>query len=186
MSSIFGQIFLTGFGVICPWASKTIDVTSFSWLQLIGCLVTCRKWWHALYHFSQIGLRSWIAHEHLKCPHIFIMTLRWAIVDLCLLLVLRAEFCFHCVSSWSLLKALYSLTSCTYYKIKLFLCTNQSTSVKLKSAVIIISYELLLEPFYTWAATWENRIFAYAKTKTQISFAVKPRSWSAPLFSLYG
>ena len=23
-----------------------------------------------------------------------------------------------------------------------------------------------------WAATWENRIFAYAKTKTQISFAV--------------
>ena len=27
-------------------------------------------------------------------------------------------------------------------------------------------------PRSIWAATWENRIFAYAKTKTQISFAV--------------
>ena len=34
-----------------------------------------------------------------------------------------------------------------------------------------------------WAPAWENQRFAYAKTKTQISFAV---TWSAPLFSLFG
>ena len=37
-----------------------------------------------------------------------------------------------------------------------------------------------------WAASWENKQSAYAKTKTQISFAVTPRSWSAPMFSLLG
>ena len=35
----------------------------------------------------------------------------------------------------------------------------------------------------TWAATWENRIFAYAKTKTQISFAVTAKLISAYVFA---
>ena len=34
-----------------------------------------------------------------------------------------------------------------------------------------------------WAATWENRIFAYAKTKTQISFAVTAKLISAIVFA---
>ena len=34
-----------------------------------------------------------------------------------------------------------------------------------------------------WAATWENRIFAYAKTKTQISFAVTAKLISAFVFA---
>ena len=34
-----------------------------------------------------------------------------------------------------------------------------------------------------WAATWENRIFAYAKTKMQISFAVTAKLISAFIFT---
>ena len=34
-----------------------------------------------------------------------------------------------------------------------------------------------------WAATWENRIFAYAKTKTQISFAVTAKLISVFVFA---
>ena len=34
-----------------------------------------------------------------------------------------------------------------------------------------------------WAATWENRIFAYAKIKTQISFAVTSKLISAFFFA---
>ena len=34
-----------------------------------------------------------------------------------------------------------------------------------------------------WAATWENRIFAFAKTKTQISFAVKAKLITAFVFA---
>ena len=34
-----------------------------------------------------------------------------------------------------------------------------------------------------WAATWENRIFAYAKTKTQISFAVTAKLISVFVFT---
>ena len=37
--------------------------------------------------------------------------------------------------------------------------------------------------FTIWAATWENRIFAYAKTKTQISFAVTAKLISAFVFA---
>ena len=33
-----------------------------------------------------------------------------------------------------------------------------------------------------WAASWENRLFAYAKTKTQISFAVTAKLISAFVF----
>ena len=36
-----------------------------------------------------------------------------------------------------------------------------------------------------WAATWENRIFAYAKTKTQISFAVSAKLISAFVFATW-
>ena len=35
----------------------------------------------------------------------------------------------------------------------------------------------------TWAASWENRIFAYAKTKAQISFAVTAKLISAFVFA---
>ena len=38
---------------------------------------------------------------------------------------------------------------------------------------------------FKWAASWEHQRFAYAKTKTQISFA-EQRSWSVALFSLLG
>ena len=34
-----------------------------------------------------------------------------------------------------------------------------------------------------WAASWENRLFAYAKTKTQISFAVTAKLISAFVFA---
>ena len=44
--------------------------------------------------------------------------------------------------------------------------------------MILISHIMVCCACIIWAATWENRIFAYAKTKTQISF-----SGSAPLFS---
>ena len=36
---------------------------------------------------------------------------------------------------------------------------------------------------YIWAAMWENRIFAYVKTKTQISFAVTAKLISAFVFA---
>ena len=36
---------------------------------------------------------------------------------------------------------------------------------------------------FIWAATWENRIFAYAKTKTQISFAVTAKLISVFVFA---
>ena len=36
---------------------------------------------------------------------------------------------------------------------------------------------------HIWATTWENRIFAYAKTKTQISFAVTAKLISAFVFA---
>ena len=45
----------------------------------------------------------------------------------------------------------------------------------------IKSYEL--SPVNIWAATWENRIFPYAKTKTQISFAVTAKLISAFVFA---
>ena len=35
-----------------------------------------------------------------------------------------------------------------------------------------------------WASLWENRIFAYAKTKTQISFAVTAKLISAFVFAI--
>ena len=52
--------------------------------------------------------------------------------------------------------------------------------VELKFFLVLISgifYE------YVWAGTWENRIFAYAKTKTQISFAVTAKLISAFVFA---
>ena len=38
---------------------------------------------------------------------------------------------------------------------------------------------------FKWAATWENRIFAYAKTKLQISFAVTAKLISAFVFATW-
>ena len=38
---------------------------------------------------------------------------------------------------------------------------------------------------YKWAATWENRIFAYAKTKPQISCAVTAQLISAFVFATW-
>ena len=40
-------------------------------------------------------------------------------------------------------------------------------------------------PRLIWAATWENRIFAYANTKTQISFAVTAKLISAFVFATW-
>ena len=42
----------------------------------------------------------------------------------------------------------------------------------------------VLHDIYKWAASWENRIFAYAKTKTQISFAVTAKLISAFVFAI--
>ena len=36
-----------------------------------------------------------------------------------------------------------------------------------------------------WASLWENWLFAYAKTKTQISFAVTAKLISAFVFATY-
>ena len=41
----------------------------------------------------------------------------------------------------------------------------------------------LEHPFYNWASLWENRLFAYAKTKSQISFAVTAKLISAFVFA---
>ena len=41
----------------------------------------------------------------------------------------------------------------------------------------------LCRAYKIWAATWENQIFAYAKTKTQISFAVTAKLISAFVFA---
>ena len=38
--------------------------------------------------------------------------------------------------------------------------------------------------FYIWASSWENRFVAYAKTKTQISFAVTAKLISAFVFAI--
>ena len=46
--------------------------------------------------------------------------------------------------------------------------------------VIVYTYHEKL-----WAATWENRIFAYAKAKTQISFAVTTKLISAFVFATW-
>ena len=40
-------------------------------------------------------------------------------------------------------------------------------------------------PVFNWAATWENRIFANAKTKTQISFAVTSKLISVFVFATW-
>ena len=41
----------------------------------------------------------------------------------------------------------------------------------------------MLSGLYIWAATWENWTFAYAKTKTQISFAVTAKLISVFVFA---
>ena len=43
----------------------------------------------------------------------------------------------------------------------------------------------LLAYWIIWAATWENRILAYAKTKTQISFAVTAKLISVFVFATW-
>ena len=50
---------------------------------------------------------------------------------------------------------------------------NSKTSQLIKGSLVIIK----------WAASWENRLFAYAKTKTQISFAVTAKLISAFVFA---
>ena len=50
-----------------------------------------------------------------------------------------------------------------------------------------IKHDILIAElcFENWAATWENRIFAYAKTRTQISFAVAAKLISAFVFATW-
>ena len=43
--------------------------------------------------------------------------------------------------------------------------------------------DLVWSPKDKWAASWENRLFAFAKTKTQISFAVTAKLISAFVFA---
>ena len=57
------------------------------------------------------------------------------------------------------------------YKHQLFIFQN---TIKEINCIVI--------PFLIWAATWKNRIFAYAKTKTQISFAVTAKLISVFVF----
>ena len=42
----------------------------------------------------------------------------------------------------------------------------------------------LIYAFMIWASSWENRLFAYPKTKTQISFAVTAKLISAFVFAI--
>ena len=44
---------------------------------------------------------------------------------------------------------------------------------------------VITQPISTWAASWENQQFAYAKTKTQISFAVTAKLISAFVFATW-
>ena len=39
------------------------------------------------------------------------------------------------------------------------------------------------KPNHIWAVSWENRLFAYAKTKTQISYVVTAKLNSALVFA---
>ena len=50
------------------------------------------------------------------------------------------------------------------------------------TAFIVSSCICVALMLYNWAATWENRIFAYAKTKPQISCAVTAQLISAFVF----
>ena len=49
-------------------------------------------------------------------------------------------------------------------------CTVPYIIAKVRSSVVVVGLILKGVKSINWAATWENRIFAYAKTKTQISF----------------
>ena len=42
---------------------------------------------------------------------------------------------------------------------------------------------MLWTPDFIWATSWENRIFAYVKTKAQISFTVTAKLISAFVFA---
>ena len=44
-------------------------------------------------------------------------------------------------------------------------------------------YSMFSAPDIIWAASWENRLFAYAKTKTQISFAETAKLINAFVFA---
>ena len=47
----------------------------------------------------------------------------------------------------------------------------------------VLFFSMKIMSAIKWAATWENRIFAYAKTKTQISFSVTAKLISAFVFA---
>ena len=47
----------------------------------------------------------------------------------------------------------------------------------------IAGYAYIVCTVYKWVPSWENRLFAYAKTKTQISFAVTAKLISAFIFA---
>ena len=86
----------------------------------------------------------------------------------------------------------FVLCSC---KLKLvFLCTSDScecqhhglwnmSPVMRKQGFCICENKCAADQI--WAATWENRIFAYAKTKTQISFTVTAKLISAFVFATW-
>ena len=57
---------------------------------------------------------------------------------------------------------------------------NSNCSLVIRSSSVI-SYNNI----HKWAATWENRIFAYAKTKPQISCAVTAQLISAFVFATW-
>ena len=79
--------------------------------------------------------------------------------------VCQAVFVMISTCEWAICKFL-SISKCHNFKI-----TGLGSSLRLFSGYII------------WASSWGNRIFAYAKTKTQISFAVTAKLISAFAFT---
>ena len=77
--------------------------------------------------------------------------------------------CIYCTISFSLI---LSTVSCFLpFCLLNILCTP------------ILSTPISNVTVYIWAASWENRIFANAKTKTQISFAITVKLISAFVFA---
>ena len=61
---------------------------------------------------------------------------------------------------------------------------NKWTGYHLHTTNWIYSNIILIKRVIIWASSWENRLFAYAKTKTQISVAVTAKLISAFVFAI--
>ena len=61
---------------------------------------------------------------------------------------------------------------------------NKWTGYHLHTTNWIYSNIILIKCVIIWASSWENRLFAYAKTKTQISVAVTAKLISAFVFAI--